>query len=130
VAVLWTYSRRSGPVFAPVTASRLSPLEFVRTLGHLYERAGAASTAVDVTYSRFRYLLTRRLGVPPDASPDVLDAGLAERHWVADSDLRATLEACEASRSRDDLKPGAALRLVRALHRHATVLNLFDRDRS
>jgi len=128
VAVLWTYSRRSGPVFAPVTGSRLSPLEFVRTLGHLYERAGAASTAVDVTYSRFRYLLTRRLGVPPDAPPDVLDAGLAERHWAVDPNLRATLEACEAARSRDDLKPGAALRLVRALYRHGTALRLFDRD--
>jgi hypothetical protein len=101
----------------------------VRTLGHLYERAGAASAAVDVTYSRFRYLLTRRLGVPPDATPEVLEGAVRERYGTVDADLRPTLEACEAARSHEDLKPAGALRLVRALHAHATVLELFDRAR-
>ena len=45
LAVLLTFSRRSGPVFPAVGEVRLSPLEFVSTLGGLYQRAGAASVA-------------------------------------------------------------------------------------
>jgi hypothetical protein len=127
LAVLFTYSRRHGPVFVPAGQSRLSPLEFVRTLGGLYERAGAASAAVDVAYSRFRYWVTRRLGVPADASPVALEAALADRYGFADDDLRPTLIACESARGRLDLKPKEALRLVRALHRYAAALKLFGR---
>src|SRR4051794_1222144 len=39
VAVIATFSRRSGPICAPVTDVRLSPLEFVQTPGGLYEKA-------------------------------------------------------------------------------------------
>ena len=49
-------ARRSGPIVMPRTEHRLSPLEFVRTLGSLYGRAGAASIALDATYQRFRRL--------------------------------------------------------------------------
>jgi hypothetical protein len=127
LAVLATYSRRSGPVFVAGDDTRLSPLEFVRTLGHLYERAGAASVAAEVSYSHFRYWLTRRLGVPGDASPAVLEAALGERWAFEDADLGATLAACEAARRRPDLKPKEALRLVRALWRYGARLKLFGR---
>jgi len=127
LAVLATYSRRSGPVFVPGGDTRLSPLEFVRTLGHLYERAGAASVAVEVGYSRFRYWLTRRLGAPGDASPAMLEAALRDRWGFADKDLGATLAACEAAPRRPDLKPKEALRLVRALWRYGAALRLFRR---
>lgn len=40
VAVLVTFSRRSGPQRSPRPESRLSPLEYVRALGHLYGHAG------------------------------------------------------------------------------------------
>jgi hypothetical protein len=43
-AVLFTFSRRSGPIRVPVEESRLSPLEFVDTLGDLYQLSRAAST--------------------------------------------------------------------------------------
>ena len=127
LAVVLTYSRRSGPVMAPAGDTGLSPLEFVRTLGHLYERAGAAGVAVDVSYSRFRYWLTRRLGVPADASPAMLERALRERWAFDEVTFRATLAACEAARGRADLKPKEALRLVRALHHQAATLKLFGR---
>jgi hypothetical protein len=127
LAIVFTYSRRSGPVFVAAGDTRLSPLEFVRTLGHLYERAGAASVAVEVSYSRFRYWLTRRLGAPGDASPEVLQSALRERWGFDDSAFRATLAACDAARGRPDLPPREALRLVRALHRYAAALKLFGR---
>ncbi len=63
VAVVLTFSRRSGPTSVPTPAVRLSSLEFVQTLGGLYQRAGTASVVVDICYRRFRYWLTRRLGV-------------------------------------------------------------------
>ena len=62
-AILLTYSRRSGPISIPAREIRLSPLEFVRTLGALYKQANAASVVVDISYHRFRYWLTRRLGM-------------------------------------------------------------------
>ena len=68
LAVVVTFSRRSGPVFIPVTDFGLSPLEFVQTLGGLYQRAATASVAVDICYQRFRYWLTRRLGVANNIS--------------------------------------------------------------
>ena len=53
LAILATYSRRNGPIFPLVTQSRLSPLEFVQTLGGLYKHANASSVAVDISTSVF-----------------------------------------------------------------------------
>ena len=54
IALMCTFSRRSGPVRMPATDSRLSPLEFVETLGDLYSNAHAAPAAVGVAYQRLR----------------------------------------------------------------------------
>jgi hypothetical protein len=79
VFVLVTFARRSGPVRPIGHESRLSPLEFVETLGALYERKGAASGALEITLQRFRYLLTRRLGLPATAATAELVRGVGER---------------------------------------------------
>ncbi|HEX3370982.1 MAG TPA: DUF4350 domain-containing protein, partial [Candidatus Acidoferrales bacterium] len=52
--VLLAFSRRNGPIFTPAVVSRLSPLEFVDTLGDLYRRGRAGPAAVRVAYKRFR----------------------------------------------------------------------------
>ena len=44
-------------------SSRLSPLEFVQTLGKLYRRANAVHSALEIPYARFRMLATRQLGI-------------------------------------------------------------------
>ena len=51
--LIFTFSRRSGPVAMPAVVSRLAPLEFVETMGGLYERANAASIAVDFPIAAF-----------------------------------------------------------------------------
>ena len=79
VAVLLTFSRRSGPVRPRPAESRLSPLEFVSTLAGLYQRAHASAVAVDVAYQRFRYWTIRRLALPPSASVEMLEQALSER---------------------------------------------------
>lgn len=71
--VILTYARRSGAIRPISRESRLSPLEFVTTLGALYERRGEAAGALDIAYSHFRFLLTRRLGIPSTvATTDVV----------------------------------------------------------
>ena len=74
-----TFGRRSGPPYSPATTSRLSPLEFVDTLGDLYRRAKAGQAAVRVAYNRFRVNLTRRLALPSSVSNMQLDAAVRER---------------------------------------------------
>ena len=63
-----TFSRRHGPISTPIQPSRLSPLEFVETLGDLYLSAHAGSAAVRIADQRLRFQLSRQLGLPPNAS--------------------------------------------------------------
>jgi hypothetical protein len=123
--LLLTYSRRSGPISIPPKVVRLSPLEFVRTLGSLYEKAGAASVAVDIYYHRFRYWLTRRLGLAANVEVGELERAIRERWNVRDPNLRATLQACESAPYDTNMKPPEALKLVRTLYDYAIQFKLF-----
>ena len=125
VAVLLTFSRRSGPVLPPSDDVRLSPLEFVQTLGGLYQRAGATSVAVDICHQRFRYWLTRRLGTAGHLPIEGLERALADRWRFHDPDFASTLRQCEAARDHPGLGPKDALRLVQALFDYARRLRLF-----
>jgi hypothetical protein len=127
IAVIFTFSRRSGPVYNPPHVSRLSPLEFVNTLGGLYERAGAASTAVSISYVRLRSLLTRHLGLPNDTLDSELAQSAEQRlGWknLQAADLLG--RSAGASRSQK-LRPSQALELVQELERHAAMLDVGPR---
>ena len=128
LAILLTYSRRSGPISIPARETRLSPLEFVRTLGALYKQANAASVAVDICYHRFRYWLTRRLGMASNASVDELERAIRERWNFQDANFNATLRDCESAPYDSTLKPRAALELVRSLDDYAAKLKLFPKS--
>jgi hypothetical protein len=139
LAVIATFSRRSGPTCMPTTEVRLSPIEFVQTLGELYERAGTASIVVDVCYRRFRYWLTRRLGVAGNTSAEELASAIRDR-WelngrgfrareFTNDQLIATLRSCEGASSDPFLEPLAALRLLQELDGYAAQLNLFRSTR-
>jgi len=118
-AVLWTFSRRSGPIRAPATDSRLSPLEFVETLGDLYQSAHAAPGSVAVTYQRLRLTLSRKLGVPMKAKlPELCQAAAVRLGWNEDA-LLGTLSQAERAMRDINLDAGEALELVRELHDYA-----------
>ncbi|MGH9603111.1 MAG: DUF4350 domain-containing protein [Terriglobales bacterium] len=122
VAVVITFSRRSGPLRTPAAESRLSPLEFVETLGGLYARAHAAPAAVEIAHQRFRYLLGKRLGLPPDTPAAELARSAHERLGAEERELHQTLERAAAGEF--DLTDQQALALVQQFHQHAEEMEL------
>jgi hypothetical protein len=123
LAVLFTFSRRSGPIYVPVEKSRLSPLEFVDTLGGLYERAGAASLAVSVSYLRLRTLLNRQLSLPSNTSDAQLAMAAEQRLGWKDSGLGVLLRRAEAARSEAKFSSHEGLKIVQELEQFATRLS-------
>ncbi len=125
LAVVATFSRRSGPIFRPASDVRLSPLEFVHTLGGLYEHAGSASVAVDVCHQRFRYWLTRRLGVAGNISAEELSIVVHDRWAIVDEHFIAILRRCESARYDPYLSGAEALHLVQELNAFSVQFKLF-----
>jgi hypothetical protein len=94
--VVFTFARRSGAIRPMIRESRLSPLEFVVTLGALYERRGEAAGALEIAYSHFRFLLTRRLGIPSTAATADLIRSVQEKPGWAVPGFAQTLEQIES----------------------------------
>jgi hypothetical protein len=116
LAAVFTFSRRAGPMRVPATESRLSPLEFVETLGDLYESAHASPAAVGVAYQRFRTSLSRKLGVATKAKlPELAHAAAGRFGWPEDA-LLDTLARSERAMRSIQLEDKEALELVRQLH--------------
>ncbi|MCI0404079.1 MAG: DUF4350 domain-containing protein [Acidobacteria bacterium] len=124
LAVCWAYARRSGPVRAPVFESRLSPLEYVETVGDLYHRAHASASAVELSYQRFSFRLAQQLGLPARATPEQLHEAAARRLGRRDPELLRVLRRCEAARKRTGLSDDEALALVQSLHDYSRTLHL------
>jgi hypothetical protein len=124
-AALLTFSRRSGPIRPLPAESHLAPLEFVETLGGLYQQAHAGSVAVDVYYQRFQYWITRRLGLGNNPSPEQLDRAIRERWHLQDDFLLATLQAAASARYQPDLPQDQALEIVQSLYQYAIKFSLF-----
>jgi len=124
LAILFTFSRRSGPVFVPLGVSRLSPLEFVDTLGGLYERAGAASSAVSISHGRLRSLLSRQLAMPSNSSDAELGQAAEQRLGWKDQGITELLQRAESSSRLVKLSPRKGLDLVQKLERFTGLLSL------
>jgi hypothetical protein len=127
LAVLLTFSRRNGPVRPLPRESRLSTLEFVETLGGLYRHAQATPVAVEIMYTRFRYLLTRRLGLKSDAPAEQLARAARERLGYNHPDFPDTLRRSELAMRAFEFPEGEAVALVQKLNEHARALKLIPR---
>ena len=122
--VMFTFSRRSGPTVLPPVVSRLAPLEFVDTLGGLYERAGAEPAVVGFVYQRFRATLSRQLRISSTAGDTELADAVQNRLGWKETRLKQTLaRALVASRARK-VEPEEALGLVQELERFEEQLGL------
>src|SRR5579863_4384642 len=124
IAVILTFSRRSGPTYVPAPVSRLSPLEFVDTLGGLYERAGAASSAVSISYGRLRSLLTRHLSLPGNIPDAELAQSAEQRLSWKNSGLGELLRNAQAAGQVTKLRPSEALDLVQKLESQGAKLTV------
>jgi hypothetical protein len=122
IALVFTFSRRSGPMYVPAGVSRLSPLEFVDTLGGLYERAGAASSVVSVSYKRYRALLARQLGLPLTTPDDELGRAAEQRLGWKDEGVSELLRRAAVSTFAPKLRPSEALDIVQKLESQAARL--------
>ena len=122
--VVFTFARRSGAVRPLARESRLSPLEFVATLGALYERRGEAAGALAIAFSHFRFLLARRLGLPSTAPASDLIQTLEGKPGGSVPGFAATLEQIESALKQPQVPESKALAWIGELYDYAARLVL------
>jgi hypothetical protein len=121
--VIFSYSRRSGPIRPLPQAPRTTPIEFLDALGALYRSTGAAATAMQIAWERFRSqsaLLTGQRTASLDARQ--LAAVIERRFGAAGAGMEADLIDAEEACADDTLKPSRALALIQTLRRHEETL--------
>ena len=128
LALLLTYSRRNTPIYPPDDPPRLSPLEFVHTLGGLYRRARATHAALEIPYNRFRSLATRQLGLRPDVTSSDLARALRNRMGYKDEGLGELLKNIETTLSQSEPSEEEILKLLQELNRHMQDLKLIAKE--
>lgn len=117
--IIFSFSRRSGPVRELPQPARTAPVEFLEALGSLYRNAGASSTAVAVALERFRRFSLRLCGLRPSAmNAQELASTIRRRFPGADAALEADLIACEEFAYTETMEPREALKLIQKLHVH------------
>ena len=115
--LVFSFSRRKGPLRLPAGLPRSSPVEFANSMGDLYDKAHATSAATDAAHRRLLRVLHHEAGIPKtiiDAGATAIAETLTERlggDWVS---LAQHLDDARAAHSAD-LAPRSALALVRAL---------------
>jgi hypothetical protein len=117
IAAMMTFSRRRGPVIAPIRVSRLSPLEFVDSLGNLYRKAKAAPLVVEITARQLRLQLVRKLALPPEISDGALAREAAARLGWNEQETRQILTRAREAAAARSLSLRSALNLVHAIQR-------------
>ncbi len=124
LAIVATYSRRQGPISVPARVSRLSPLEFIETLGDLYSSAHAGSAAARIAYQRLRFQLTRQLGQPPNvADADLARSASAALAWN-ELEFSATLSRAGRAMAAAKVSDAETLQLVQEMFDYTSRLEL------
>jgi hypothetical protein len=117
--IVFSFSRRSGPVRDLPPPARATPIEFLEALGSLYKSAGASSTAISVAWERFRRHTLRLCGQRGSKmSAAELAVVIRRRFPKADASLEADLAACEDAAWSETANPRQVLKLIQALHGH------------
>jgi hypothetical protein len=123
LVLVFSFSRRSGPVRDLPQAPRTTPIEFLDALGSLYRSTGAAATAMQIAWERFRAqaaLLTGQRNAQLDARQ--IGDGIERRFGAVAKEMEPDLIEAEEACWDDSLKPNHALTLVQALRRHEETL--------
>jgi hypothetical protein len=130
ILIVFSFSRRSGPMRELPLPARATPIEFLEALGSLYRNAGAASTAVAIALERFRRQSLRLCGLrgAPIKAGD-LAAIIRRRFGSLDESLESDLAACEEAAWGETVMPREALKLIGRLHHHMENLKAAARPR-
>jgi Domain of unknown function (DUF4350) len=121
--IVFSFSRRSGPLRDLPLPVRATPVEFLEALGSLYAEADASSTAVELALERFRRKMGDLCGLKGlRMSAAEMAAALRRRFAQVPADLEKDLADSEAAAHDDQLLPKRALQLVQALSRHSEAL--------
>jgi hypothetical protein len=126
--VVFSYSRRSGPLRNVPAPARATPVEFLEALGSLYAKAGASTTALSLAYDDFRRKmgeLCGRKGLQMSAAE--LAGALRARFPQAPPEIDEDLATCEQEMHNDQLGPKRALALVQTLSRHGELIEALAR---
>jgi hypothetical protein len=123
VLVVLTFSRRSGPVVPLVRESRLSPLEFVETLGNVFQRARGTQVAVEIALNRFQQMAARRLGIRGTSSPHEVVVAMAQHGLKLPADVSALVSASADAATDPELSEKRAMEHVRALNQAMRLLD-------
>jgi hypothetical protein len=121
--VILTFSRRSGPVVPLVRESRLSPLEFVETLGSVFHRAHGTQVAVEIAFSRFQQIAARRLGIRGTTNASDILVAMAQRGLKVPPDVAALVGRSEDASGDTELSEKQALEHVQALNQATQLLD-------
>lgn len=129
--IVFSFSRRTGPVRELPAPVRATPIEFLDALGSLYKNAGAASTAVSIALERFRRRSLRLCGLRgKQINAADLAAVLRRRFPQADPSLETDLAACEEAGWAQTITPREALKLIQKLRAHQEYLETAARPGS
>ncbi|HXT75152.1 MAG TPA: DUF4350 domain-containing protein [Candidatus Eisenbacteria bacterium] len=124
LAILATFSRRHGPISTPIKPSRLSPLEFVETLGDLYLSAHAGSAAVRIADQRLRFQLSRQLGLPANASNADLASSAAKSLSWNEREFADVLARADVAMKNTNTKDAETLQIVQQIFDYTGRLEL------
>jgi hypothetical protein len=116
-----SFSRRRGPLRAPVMLPRSSPVEFAESMGDLYEKAGATSVATEAARRWLLRVLVREAGISQQSvqqGPEAISEALQARLGGDWSQVRDHLMRCQEIH-RERTTQRSALALVRALREDA-----------
>ena len=121
--IVFSFSRRRGPLHDYPQPVRTTPVEFLEALGSLYAEAGASATAVELAYERFRRKMADLCGLSgaPKRAQELAEI-LRRRFPQAGTELEKELADCEEAIASDDLPPKRALNLVQTLARRSEEL--------
>lgn len=120
--VILTFSRRSGPVVPLARESRLSPLEFVETLGSVFHRAGGTQVAVEIAFGRFQQIAARRLGIRGNTSAKDILAAMGQRGIRLPQSVAALVGSSHDAVENAELSEKQALEHVQALNKATQLL--------
>ena len=124
VAILLTYSRRSGPQRAPRRSRGCRRWNMCARSAICTNTPRRPTSPWTSTMSAFVTRGRRRLGLRSSTGNDELSRAVADRWTIDRDDLRTLLDSCESARFFEDLSEREGLDLVQRLHKYFVLLKL------